>query len=245
KKIVSHRDAHGSFSSRRQLLEVASLGPRAFEQAAGFLRIASANNPLDRSAVHPERYGLVETMARDLGVSVAQLVDRSELVDKIDPQRYAKDDVGQFTLRDILSELKKPGRDPRSSFEPPKFRDDVRTLQDLQPDMELEGVVTNVTAFGAFVDVGVHQDGLVHVSQLADRFVKNPADVVKVGDKLQVRVLEVDLQRKRISLSARRASGGGTNPTPNAAKGPTSTPNKPKEAPGKFRNNPFADRFRR
>jgi uncharacterized protein len=243
KKIVEHRDRHGSFKKRKQLLDVASLGPRAFEQAAGFLRISGADNPLDASAVHPERYGLVERMARDLGVSVAQLIEKGELVDKIDAQRYAADDVGQYTLRDILSELKKPGRDPRSSFEPPKFRDDVRTLADLKPDMELEGVVTNVTAFGAFVDVGVHQDGLVHVSQLADRFVKNPADVVKVGDKLQVRVLEIDMQRKRIALSARkRPAGGAAQPTPAQAPKQAATPAKQTAT---FSNNPFAERFRR
>jgi protein Tex len=246
KKIVEHRDRHGSFKKRKQLLEVASLGPRAFEQAAGFLRISGAENPLDASAVHPERYGLVERMARDLGVSVAQLIEKGELVDKIDAQRYAADDVGQYTLRDILSELKKPGRDPRSSFEPPKFRDDVRTLADLKPDMELEGVVTNVTAFGAFVDIGVHQDGLVHVSQLADRFVKNPADVVKVGDKLQVRVLEIDMQRKRIALSARkRQAGAGAQPGPAQAPKQPATPTKQPAQPATFSNNPFAERFRR
>jgi uncharacterized protein len=188
-------------------------------------------------------------MARDLGVSVAQLIEQGELVDKIDPQRYASDDVGQFTLRDILGELKKPGRDPRSSFEPPKFRDDVRTLADLKPDMELEGVVTNVTAFGAFVDIGVHQDGLVHVSQLADRFVKNPADVVKVGDKLNVRVLEIDMQRKRIALSARKRSGPATAPSAQGQGPGQARAAKPQAAaakqPATFSNNPFAERFRR
>jgi uncharacterized protein len=249
KKIVEHRDKHGSFKRRKELLDVASLGPRAYEQAAGFLRISGADNPLDASAVHPERYGLVERMARDLGVSVAQLIEQGELVDKIDTQRYAADDVGQFTLRDILGELKKPGRDPRSSFEPPKFRDDVRTLADLKPDMELEGVVTNVTAFGAFVDIGVHQDGLVHVSQLADRFVKNPADVVKVGDKLNVRVLEIDMQRKRIALSARKRTGPATAPSAQGS-GPgqaraAKQPAPAAKQPATFSNNPFADRFRR
>ena len=154
--------------------------------------------------MHPERYGLVQQMAKDLGVPVASLPSNPELMAKLDLKRYEAGDVGQYTLRDILSELQKPGRDPRASFSPPKFRDDVQKLEDLKLGMELEGVVTNVTAFGAFVDVGVHQDGLVHVSQLADRFVKNPSDVVKVGDKLKVRVLEVDLQRKRIALSARK-----------------------------------------
>ena len=204
KKIVLHRDEHGAFRDRKQLLDVAGVGPSTFLQAAGFLRIHGASNPLDASAVHPERYGLVQRMARDLGVPVASLVANNELLDKLELQRYEGGDVGQFTLRDIVSELQKPGRDPRAAFSPPKFRDDVQKLEDLEVGMELEGVVTNVTAFGAFVDVGVHQDGLVHVSQLADRFVKNPSDVVKVGDKLKVRVLEVDLQRKRIALSARK-----------------------------------------
>jgi uncharacterized protein len=258
KKIVAHRDRHGSFRQRKQLLDVASLGPRAFEQAAGFLRISNADNPLDASAVHPERYELVEQMARDLGVSVKQLVERSEVVDKIDLRRYANADVGEFTLLDIVSELKKPGRDPRSNFEALQFRDDVRTLEDLQPDMELEGVVTNVTAFGAFVDIGVHQDGLVHVSQLADRFVKNPSDVVKVGDRLKVRVLEIDPQRRRIALSARRRSATAPNEsasnTPHTAHvkpahaktAPNQQPSKAGTASGKpLQHNPFAERFRR
>ena len=204
KKIVAHRDQRGPFPSRKQLLDVASLGPRAFEQCAGFLRISGGRQPLDASAVHPERYALVERMAKDLGLSPASLLGDPDAVRKLDLARYRSDDVGDYTLRDIVDELRKPGRDPRASFEPPRFRDDVQTLEDLEPGMQLEGVVTNVTAFGAFVDVGVHQDGLVHVSQLADRFVKNPSDVVKVGDKLSVRVLEVDLQRKRIGLSAKK-----------------------------------------
>jgi len=206
KKIVAHRDRHGAFKSRKQLLDVSGLGPATFTQAAGFLRIHGASNPLDASAVHPERYELVQRMAKDLGVPVASLPSNPELLGKLDLKRYEGGDVGQYTLRDILTELQKPGRDPRATFSPPKFRDDVQKIEDLKPNMELEGVVTNVTAFGAFVDVGVHQDGLVHVSQLADRFVKNPSDVVKVGDKLKVRVLEVDLQRKRISLSARKGA---------------------------------------
>lgn len=240
KKIVAHRDKHGSFKARKQLLDVSGLGPRAFEQCAGFLRISNAGHPLDGSAVHPERYELVEKMARDLGAPLGKLIGNKELLDKLDLKRYASADVGSYTLGDILSELQKPGRDPRSSFEPPQFRDDVRTLEDLQPGMQLEGVVTNVTAFGAFVDVGVHQDGLVHVSQLADRFVRNPAEVVKVGDRLKVHVLEVDLQRRRIGLSARTQSGKPA-PEPTNAKG-AAPARKPDE---KFKNNPFADRFRR
>jgi uncharacterized protein len=161
---------------------------------------------LDASAVHPERYALVERMARDLETPLAGLVGNLDVLQRIDLERYKRDDVGEFTLNDILAELQKPGRDPRKSFAPPKFRDDVQKLEDLAPGMELEGVVTNITAFGAFVDVGVHQDGLVHISELADRFVRDPHEVVKLGDKLQVRVLSVDLERRRIAVSARKAT---------------------------------------
>ncbi len=201
--IVAERDRRGGFTSRKDLMAVPRLGPRTFEQAAGFLRVRGGSHPLDASAVHPERYGLVERMARDLGVTLASLVGHPEAVEKIDIARYALGDVGLPTLRDILAELKKPGRDPRREFEALRFRDDVRTLEDLKPGMELEGVVTNVTAFGAFVDVGVHQDGLVHVSELADRFVRQPSEVARPGLRLKVRVLAVDLPRRRISLSAK------------------------------------------
>ncbi|HLL25071.1 MAG TPA: Tex family protein, partial [Kofleriaceae bacterium] len=163
KKIVVHRDTNGRFTSRAQLLDISGLGPKAFEQAAGFLRISNATNPLDASAVHPERYALVEQIATDLGVGVPQLIGNQELVDKIDFSKYISDEVGQPTLADITAELAKPGRDPRAEFEPPNFRDDVTSMEDLKPGMVLEGIVTNVTAFGAFVDIGVHNDGLVHV----------------------------------------------------------------------------------
>ncbi|HEY0988864.1 MAG TPA: helix-hairpin-helix domain-containing protein, partial [Kofleriaceae bacterium] len=207
RKIVLHRDTHGAFASRAKLMDVSGLGPKAFEQAAGFLRIASAAFPLDQSAVHPERYPLVERIAGDLGVELSALVGNQELVDTIDFKKYVTDDVGEPTLRDIAAELAKPGRDPRAEFSPPRFRDDVTAMEDLKVGMVLEGVVTNVTAFGAFVDIGVHNDGLVHVSQLAEQFVKDPSEVVKVGQKLTVRVLEVDHQRKRIALSAKRGGG--------------------------------------
>src|SRR5262249_20111125 len=157
----------------------AGIGPKAFEQCAGFVRVRDAANPLDGSAVHPERYALIEKIAKDQRVRVADLIGKPDLIAKIPWSSYASADVGQPTLDDIKSELSKPGRDPRDAFEPPKFRDDVRTLEDLKEGMDLEGVVTNVTAFGAFVDVGVHQDGLVHISQLADRFVRDPHQVVK------------------------------------------------------------------
>jgi uncharacterized protein len=242
KKIVAHRERGGRFESRRALLDVSGLGPRTFEQAAGFLRVRGGEHPLDVSAVHPERYQLCERIAADLGVSVASLVGNAEAIARIDPARYLDGDVGRFTLQDILAELDKPGRDPRATFEPPKFRDDVRTLEDLRPGMELEGVVTNVTAFGAFVDVGVHQDGLVHISQLADRFVRNPSDVVKVGDKLQVRVLEVDLTRKRIALSAKKqpgATGGEVQRRPPPQGKPQQASKAAPPGGGTFRHNPF------
>jgi uncharacterized protein len=268
KKIVAFRNEKGVFTSRSKLLEVPGLGPRTYEQAAGFLRVRGSEQPLDASAVHPERYALVEKMAADLGVPVVSLIGNRELLERLDPTKYQAGDVGAFTLNDILSELKKPGRDPRASFEPPKFRDDVRTMEDLKTEMILEGVVTNVTAFGAFVDIGVHQDGLVHVSQLSDRFVKDPNEVVKVGDKLSVRVLEVDLVRKRIALSAKRGSeaqvGGASGarpapqkPDPNRDRRPPQAsrpaqgnqqqgrPQQGKAAAPGFTNNPFAAHFRK
>jgi len=199
--IVAFRERQGSFRSRRQLAEVPRLGPRVFEQAAGFLRVRGGEHPLDGSAVHPERYPLVERMARDLGVPLGSLAGNPRVVEKIDLSRYLGPEVGEPTLRDILEELRKPGRDPRAAFEPCRFREDVRRLEDLEPGMVLEGVVTNVTAFGAFVDIGVHQDGLVHVSELAERYVRDAAEVVRVGQRVQVRVLQVDLPRRRISLS--------------------------------------------
>jgi uncharacterized protein len=200
KRIVEHRNASGAFASRKALLDVRGLGARAFEQCAGFMRIRGAH-PLDDSAVHPERYALVEQMARDHGLALKDLVGNAQVVDRIDWKRYVAGDVGEPTLRDILSELKKPGRDPRGSFEPPKFREDVQKIADLRVGMQLEGVVTNVTAFGAFVDIGVHQDGLVHVSQLANKFVRDPHAVVRVGDRVEVKVVAVDVERKRIGLS--------------------------------------------
>lgn len=206
KKIVAHRDQHGRFARRTELLKVKGLGPKAFEQCAGFLRIADGEHPLDASAVHPERYDLVARMAKDLGTPLAELVGRASLTVRIELARYVDDEVGLPTLRDIVAELEKPGRDPRERFEAPRFRDDVREIGDLEPGMPLEGVVTNVTHFGAFVDVGVHQDGLVHVSQLSDRYVADPRAEVKVGDRVQVRVLEVDLARRRISLTRKSSS---------------------------------------
>ena len=203
--ILDHRNAHGAFASRKALKKVPRLGPKAFEQCAGFLRILGGDNPLDASAVHPESYHVVTRMARDLGCRQEELIGASGRLDKIVPDAYVSEQVGLPTIRDILIELAKPGRDPRDSFEPFSFTDGVNTLEDLKPGMRLPGKVTNVTRFGAFVDVGVHQDGLVHVSQLADRFVRDPSEVVKVGKTVTVTVMEVDLERKRIALSMREA----------------------------------------
>jgi uncharacterized protein len=199
--IVSMRDSRGGFRSRADLKEVPRLGAKAFEQAGGFLRVRDGAHPLDASAVHPERYTLVERIAADAGIDVAALIGNETLLSRLEWSRYVSDEVGLPTLHDIRAELAKPGRDPRAAFEPPSFRDDLLEPKDLKPGMVLDGVVTNIVAFGCFVDVGVHQDGLVHVSQLADRYVADPNDVVKVGQKVKVTVVEVDLARNRIALS--------------------------------------------
>jgi uncharacterized protein len=219
---VRHRDDNGPFASRKGLLEVSRFGARAFEQAAGFLRIRGGENPLDNTAVHPENYPLVETMAADLGVSLEKLTGDPSLASRIDLKRYVTETVGLPTLRDILEELKKPGRDPREQFQVVAFRDDVREMSDLKEGMVLPGTVTNVAAFGAFVDIGVHQDGLVHISHLANRFVKDPHEVVKVGETVRVKVLSVDIPRKRIGLSIKEAdpSAGEKKTAPPARKKP-------------------------
>jgi len=226
RNIVAARRERGGFRTRRDLLAVPRLGPRAFEQAAGFLRVPGGENPLDASAVHPERYGLVQAMARDLEVTVSALVSGDALVDRLDASRYVGGDVGLPTVRDILDELRKPGRDPRQEFSPVRFDEAVQEMADLTEGMVLPGVVTNVTHFGAFVDVGVHQDGLVHVSELADRFVRDPAEVVTVGQRVQARVLSVDLERRRIALSlkspdARRRGTKGAAARSDGADKPT------------------------
>ena len=203
KSIVEWRNENGKFRSREDLKKVKGLGAKAFEQCAGFLRIRGAENPLDASAVHPERYAIVDRMAADAGMPLRDLVGNSLAAKKIDVRRYITDEVGEPTLKDIVAELVKPGRDPRAVFEPPKFRDDVTKIEDVREGMKLEGVVTNVTAFGAFVDIGVHQDGLVHLSELSDSFVADASSVVKAGDRLQVTVIGVDRARGRISLSAK------------------------------------------
>ncbi|MDJ0780605.1 MAG: Tex family protein [Desulfosarcinaceae bacterium] len=255
KNIVAHRDQHGAFDSRQQLTAVTRLGPKAFEQCAGFLRVKGGRNPLDASAVHPERYALVDRMAADLGASVKGLMQDRDLRARIDIGAYVGGGIGLPTLEDILAELAKPGLDPRDTFEAFAFREGVNSLGDLEPGMRLPGIVTNVTRFGAFVDVGVHQDGLVHISQLADRFVKDPADVVKVQQKVTVTVLEVDTARSRISLSMKgkldgiptdRDAGrptrrGSAEPKGSRRSRSSRTGNAPKrQTPAPF-NNPFAD----
>ncbi|MBT5168096.1 MAG: RNA-binding transcriptional accessory protein [Opitutales bacterium] len=210
--IVKRREDEGPFKSRNEILKVAGVGPKAFEQAAGFLRIRDAANPLDGSAVHPERYSLVEQMAKDLSVSLKDLMTDSSARGKVDIQKYATDEVGEPTLKDILQELARPGRDPREQFEVVQFKEGVNEIGDLREGMKLPGVVTNVTAFGAFVDIGVHQDGLVHISQLADTFVKEPSEHVKVGQKTHVTVTKIDVARIRIALSMKSQPEIGSKP---------------------------------
>ena len=244
RNIVSYRDENGPFASREALRKVPLLGPKAFEQSAGFLRVPDGENPLDRSAVHPESYPIVVSMARDLNCSVMDLLNNEERRKLIEITRYATDSVGIPTLTDIMNELAKPGRDPRDQFESFSFSDKVEQLDDLEAGMTLPGIVTNVTAFGAFVDIGVHQDGLVHVSQLADRFVKNPHEVVKVHQKVRVTVLEVDLERKRISLSMRQSpipekTAGDKKAEPGRHKGKR-PPKQRKKVESTAFNTPFA-----
>lgn len=204
KAIVEYRNEHGAFSSREDFKKVPRLSSKVFEQAAGFLRIRGGSHHLDASAVHPESYWVVDQMAKDLNIQLTDLITDEKVRSKIQPSKYVSERIGLPTLMDIVSELAKPGRDPRALFDPVKFKEDVQTMEDLKPGMKLTGLVTNVTKFGAFVDIGVHQDGLVHVSEISEKFVQNPADILKVGQKVEVTVVEVDLTRKRISLSMRQ-----------------------------------------
>jgi uncharacterized protein len=196
--IVSYRDQNGRFRSRTQVMEVAGIGPRTFEQAAGFLRIRGGENPLDKTAVHPESYPVVEQIAQSLKAPVEEIIRNPQLLEKVDTKQLS---AGAYTLNDILEELRKPGRDPRDTFVAPSFHELVRDIGDVQTGMVLEGVVTNVTKFGAFVDIGVHQDGLVHISELSNRFIKEPSEAVKAGQIVKVKVLSVDTKTKRIGLS--------------------------------------------
>jgi uncharacterized protein len=219
--IVHHRDQSGAFRNRRELLKVPRLGKKAFEQSAGFLRIVGGDQPLDASAVHPEAYPVVERISRATGREVQALLGDTGLLQGLRPEDYTDERFGEPTVRDILAELDKPGRDPRPEFRTAAFQEGVEAIGDLKPGMVLEGVVTNVTNFGAFVDIGVHQDGLVHISALSERFVKDPREVVKAGQVVKVKVMNVDLERRRIGLSMRlkddprnqpREPGGGSEP---------------------------------
>ena len=203
KNVVAYRDENGAFTNRKQLLKVTRLGPKAYEQAAGFLRISNGENPLDASAVHPEAYGVVENIAQQKQVSVADLIGNSDLLSGIESKSFATEQFGELTIKDIVAELNKPGRDPRGEFKTAVFKEGIEEIKDLKPNMILEGVVSNVTNFGAFVDVGVHQDGLVHISSLTDKFISDPHTVVKAGDVVKVKVMEVDVARKRIGLTMR------------------------------------------
>ena len=245
KGIVEYRNEHGPFQSREGLKQVSRLGPKAFEQAAGFLRIRDGENPLDRSAVHPESYPIVDAMVRDLGCSVLDLMREEKLRGKIDLEQYVSEKVGLPTLNDILSELSKPGRDPREQFETFRFEEGVEKIEDVKPGMKLPGIVTNLTAFGVFVDIGVHQDGLVHISELSNRFVKNPAEVVKVHQRVLVTVLDVDLERRRVSLSMK-----SSRPGPNVVskgeerKKEEKRQERRQKQKSTFTNNPFDAAFR-
>ncbi|MBN1298036.1 helix-hairpin-helix domain-containing protein, partial [bacterium] len=251
--IVAYRNEKGAFETRAELKKVPRLGPKAFEQAAGFLRISGGKNPLDASAVHPESYPVVERMAADIGCSIAALMTQSDLRQRIELRKYLTETVGMPTLMDILMELDRPGRDPRPRFEVFRFAEGINDQDDLQPGMQVPGIVTNITRFGAFIDIGVHQDGLVHISQMADRFIKDPAEVVNVGQHVMVTVMEVDRERHRIALSMRRPAGSTeaeaaakkAGKSPSGAKKPGNTDSIEKKAGGKdshgqsFGNTPF------
>jgi protein Tex len=226
--IVAYRNENGAFKNRKSLLKVAKLGPKSYEQAAGFLRIRAGENPLDNTAVHPERYALVQQVAKDAKVDLSQ-TPAIALALKENLRAYASESLGEFTLRDIIAELEKPGRDPRAEFKSATFRSDIKEITDLLVGMQLEGTITNVANFGAFVDIGVHQDGLVHVSQMADRFISNPNEVVKVGQVVQVQVLEVNVGLKRISLTMRSVGSEQSTSVPNP---PSTNPAKPIGKPG-------------
>ena len=221
--IVLWRDENGAFPSRAALKKVSGLGPRAFEQCAGFLRIRDGKEPLDASSVHPEAYGVARRITAACGCDIRQIMGQPQALKGLRAEQFVDDSFGLPTVRDILAELEKPGRDPRPSFVTASFAEGVEDIKDLKPGMSLEGTVTNVAAFGAFVDIGVHQDGLVHISQLADRFVKDPNEVVKVGDVVRVRVTEVDVARKRIGLSMRK-DGGASAREGQKERGPKAPP---------------------
>jgi uncharacterized protein len=211
-QIVAHRDTHGPFPNREALKQVPRLGPKTFEQAAGFLRVPGGDNPLDASSVHPEAYPVVQRILADLKLDMKSVIGNTDVLKRLDAGKYVDERFGLPTVRDIVKELEKPGRDPRPAFKTAAFQEGVQDLKDLKPGMQLEGVVTNVTNFGAFVDIGVHQDGLVHISALSEKFVKDPREVVKAGDIVKVKVMEVDIPRKRVALTMRMKD---TPPVPN------------------------------
>ncbi len=205
KNIVEYRTKNGAFKRRDELKKVSMLGPKAYEQCAGFLRIPNAENPLDNSAVHPESYHVVESMAAKAGSTVPELIKNADLRKQLKVKDFITETIGQFTIEDILKELEKPGRDPRSPIEEFRFAEGISTMEDLMPGMKLPGIVTNITNFGAFVNIGVKQDGLVHISHLANRYISDPNEAVKLGQKVMATVLEVDIARKRIALSLKEA----------------------------------------
>jgi uncharacterized protein len=211
-QIVTYRNDNGAFKSRQELMKVPRLGARTFEQCAGFLRIANGKEPLDASSVHPEAYDVARKIVAACGRDLRSLMGDSAALKKLDPRQFISEKFGLPTVKDIIAELEKPGRDPRPEFKTATFAEGVHEISDLRPGMMLEGTVTNVAAFGAFVDIGVHQDGLVHVSELADRFVRDPHEVVKAGDIVKVRVVEVDPKRKRIALSMKKEASGPREP---------------------------------
>jgi uncharacterized protein len=226
RSVVAYRNEHGPFSSREQLHEIPQLGPKSFEQAAGFLRVRGGSNPLDNTGVHPERYELARTIVNDLGLPLEEVPKNQGRLKEVDLKKYVNEEVGEPTIKDILEEIARPGRDPRRQFRYATFKEGISEIKDLTPGLELEGVVTNVTNFGAFVDVGVHHDGLVHVSQLADRYVADPKSVVRVGQIVKVKVLEVNEAQKRISLTMK----GFAPPRP---KKPSKKPQKREPQPQK------------
>lgn len=261
KNIVNYRDLHGKYNSREQLLSIDKFGAKTFEQAAGFLRIRDGENKLDSSAVHPESYEVVNKIASSLSVNTDELVSNEDLISKINPKQFVSDKFGEVTIKDILVELKKPGRDPRPSFKAIKFRDDINKVSDLEIGMILDGVVTNVTNFGAFIDVGVHQDGLAHVSEISSSFVSNPRDILKVGEFVKVKIIELDLQRKRINFSLKINEKSGSNsvkqrnkspneasaiqPVAQMAKKPQKRKPKNREKSSSFSNNTMAQAFQK
>jgi len=244
KNIVEYRAKNGAFTSREELKKVSLMGPKTFEQCAGFLRIRDALNPLDNSAVHPETYSVVEAMAKDLNCSMPDLIGKGDLRKQVNRKKYISETVGEFTIDDILKELEKPGRDPRSTIEEFRFEETVKTMEDLKQGMTVPGIVTNITNFGVFVDIGVKQDGLVHISQLSNTYVSDPNTVVKLQQKVMVTVMEVDVARKRISLSMKGAGGqaaggkgqGAGRPDGKGQGGAQREPSRPGAGPGKAGN---------